>query len=300
MRSTPPSPRRWDGSFVHVRARRSLRVGGDSASRLLRCGQSDRCRDCGNRVEWYHRTGERPIRLHPQELPADKVPATCHWHVSCGVAHPSGDGSGWCRLPHAMLCPASDALPVVPELTGLRRALAVNSRRLIDSGTFVPRSALSNTEASPTTTCRPARPVVQLLYVRYLANRPVDKIQCVAQTRRRHRCTSPLLTPETRAGVWTLVPTTTTHGQLPLPGAVMAVYALTVLPYAEQLRWRAQRCPEHAAIPTAADVTVAEWEPFDPLIHHEHIHTRLPTLARPHGPAGRVRGPRSRDRASCD
>lgn len=155
MRSTPPSPRRWDGSFVHVRARRSLRVDGDSASRLLRCGQSDRCRDCGNRVEWYHRTGERPIRLHPQELPAEKVPATCHWHVSCGVAHPAGDGSGWCRLPHAMLCPAHDALPVVPELAGLRRALAVNSRRLIDSGAFVPRSALSNTQAPPTTTCRP-------------------------------------------------------------------------------------------------------------------------------------------------
>ncbi|MFF3459518.1 hypothetical protein ACFYXH_35455 [Streptomyces sp. NPDC002730] len=70
---------------------------------------------------------------------------------------------------------------------------------------------------------------MQLLYVRYLANRPVDEIQCVAQTRRRHRCTSPVLTPDTRAGVWILAPTTATHGQLPLPGAVMAVYALTGL-----------------------------------------------------------------------
>ncbi|MFD8001650.1 hypothetical protein [Streptomyces mirabilis] len=137
------------------------------------------------------------------------------------------------------------------------------------------------------TTCRPVRPVVQLLYIRYLANRPVNEIQCIAQTRRRHRCTSPLLTPETQAGVWTLVPIATRHGQLPLPGAVMAVYALTGLPYAEQLRWRAQRCPEHAAIPMAADVAVAEWEPFDPLIHHEHIHTRIPTLTRRQGPAGR-------------
>ncbi|MFM9552640.1 hypothetical protein ACKI19_10125 [Streptomyces caniscabiei] len=134
-------------------------------------------------------------------------------------------------------------------------------------------------------TCRPARPVVQLLYIRYLANHPVDEIQCVAQTRRRHRCTSPLLTPKTQAGVWTLVPLATRHGQLPLPGDVLAVYALTGLPYAEQLRWKAQRCPEHAAIPTAADVAVTEWEPFDPLIHHEHIHTRLPTLTRRQGPA---------------
>ncbi|WUO60062.1 DUF6083 domain-containing protein [Streptomyces sp. NBC_00280] len=286
MRSTPPSPRRWDGSLAHVRARRSLRVSGDSVSRLLRCGQSDRCRECGNRIEWYHRTNERPVRLHPYELPAAKVPATCHWHVSSGVAHPAGDGSDWCRLPHVMLCPARDGLPAVPQLAGLRRALAVNTRRLIDIGAFVPPSATSKTESSSTTTCRPARPVVQLLYVRYLANRPVNEIQCIAQTRRRRRCTSPLLTSATQAGVWILVPTVAMHGQLPLPGAVMAVYALTGLPYAEQLRWRAQHCPEHAAIPTVADMTVAEWEPFDPLLHHEHIHTRLPALTRRQRPAG--------------
>ncbi|WP_308402568.1 hypothetical protein [Streptomyces sp. AC550_RSS872] len=130
---------------------------------------------------------------------------------------------------------------------------------------------------------------MQLLYVRYLAPRPVDEIQCVAQTCRRHRCTSPLLPPDAPAGVWTLLPTTAAHGQLPLLGAVMAVYVLTGLPYAEQLRWRAQRCPEHAAIPTAADVAVAEWETFDPLVHHEHIHTRLPTLTRRQGPTGRSR-----------
>ncbi|MGW1267234.1 DUF6083 domain-containing protein [Streptomyces sp. NPDC002491] len=289
MRSTPPSPHHRDGSPSHLRARRSLHVSGDSASRLLRCGQSDRCRDCGNRIEWYHRTNEQPVRLHPDELPAEKVPVTCHWHVSGGVAHPAGDGSDWCRLPHALLCPARDALPAASELAELRRALAVNTRRLIDRGTFVPPSAPPNAEASPTTTCRPARPVVQLLYVRYLAKRPVDEIQCVAQTSRRHRCTSPLLTPESPAGVWTLVPNAGMDGQLPLHGAVMAVYALTHLPYAEQLRWRAQRCPEHAAIPTAADVAVAEWEPFDPLLHHDHVRTRLPTLTRRPGPADRSR-----------
>ncbi|MGW1270541.1 DUF6083 domain-containing protein [Streptomyces sp. NPDC002491] len=289
MHSTPPSPQRWDGSRVHVRARRSLRVSNDSASRLLRCGQIDRCQDCGNRIEWYHRTNARPIRLHPHELPVERVPATCQWHVSCGVAHPSGDGSGWCRLPHARLCPARHDLPAVPELAGLRRALAVNTRRLIDTGAFPSPPTPPNTEAPPMATCRPTRPVVQLLYIRYLANRPVDEIQCVAQTRRRRRCTSPLLTAETQAGVWTLVPVPTRHGQFPLPGTAMAVYALTGLPYAEQLRWRAQRCPEHAAIPTAADVAVTEWESFDPLIHHEHIHTRLPTLTRRQAPGGRNR-----------
>ncbi len=284
MCSTSPSPRHWDGSFVHVRARRSLRVSSDSASRLLRCGQSDRCRDCGNRIEWYHRANGRPSRLHPHELQAEKVPASCHWHVSSGVAHPAGDHSGWCRLPHGMLCPAREGQPAVPELAGLRRALAVNTRRLIDIGAFVPPSTPPITEASPRTACRPARPVVQLLYIRYLANRPVDEIQCVAQTRRRNRCTSPLLAPEAPAGTWTLVPITRANGQLSLPGEVMAVYALTGLPYAEQLRWRAQRCPEHAVTPTAADVAVAEWEPFDLLIHHEYVHNRLPALTRRRGP----------------
>ncbi|WP_259453945.1 DUF6083 domain-containing protein [Streptomyces ginkgonis] len=289
MRSTPPFPHRRDGSPVHVHTRRSLRISGDSASRLLRCGQSDRCRDCGNRIEWYHRTNERPVPLHPDELPSEKVPSTSHWHVSRGVAHPAGDGSEWCRLPHALLCPARDAPPAAPELAGLRRALAINTRRLIDRGAFIPPSAPTNGDDSPTATCRPARPVVQLLYVRYLASRPVDEIQCIAQTRRRHRCTGPLLTPGSPAGVWTMAPTTATYGQLPLHVDIMSVYVLTHLPYADQLRWRAQRCPEHAAIPTAPDVTVAEWEPFDPLVHHEHIHTRLPTLARPHGPADRSR-----------
>ena len=59
----------------------------------------------------------------------------------------------------------------------------------------------------------------------------------------------------------------------------MAVYDLTDLPYSEQLRWRTQRCPRHPA--ARAETAVTDWEPFDPLVHHEHIHTRLPDQA-PH------------------
>ncbi|GAB2966381.1 DUF6083 domain-containing protein [Streptomyces heilongjiangensis] len=290
MRSTPsPSARRWDGSPVTVPPRRSLRVASDGTSRLLRCGQGDRCRDCGNRIEWYHRSMQRPVRLHPHELPSARVPASCRWHVSSGIAHPAGDGSDWCRVPHAAVCPAREALSVLPELAGLRRTLAINTRRLIDTGTFTPPPAEADDPVPQRAVCRPVRPVVQLLYVRYLAARPVDEIQCVAQTRRRHRCVSPLLTPDAPAGVWRLVPATATSGQLALPSEVMAVYDLSALPYAEQLRWRAQRCPRHATTPTAADLAVADWEPFDPLRHHAHIRTRLPTPARRSGPAGRAR-----------
>ncbi|AZQ32125.1 hypothetical protein EJ357_47595 [Streptomyces cyaneochromogenes] len=289
MRPTPhPSARHWDGSpVVAHRVRRSLQVSPGSVSRLLRCGQSGRCRECGNRIEWYHRSTERPVRLHPQELPAARVPAACRWHVSCGVAHPAGDGSSWCRLPHAVVCPARDAHPTPPELAGLRRSLAVNSRRLIEAGAFAPPPP--SPQAPAPAVCRPARPIVQLLYIRYLAARPVEEIQCVAQTRRRNRCTSPLLTSDAPPGTWRLVPATATSGQLALPAEVMAIYDLGGLPYAEQMRWRVQRCPQHAATPAAADLAVADWEPFEPLRHHEHIHTRLPDRNRRPGPASRVR-----------
>ncbi|CAM5316623.1 hypothetical protein SCHAM137S_01913 [Streptomyces chartreusis] len=135
------------------------------------------------------------------------VPAECRWHVSSGVAHPSGDGSDWCRLPHAVVCPARDTPPPPPELAALRRSLAVNSRRLIDARAFAPPPARDGT-APHGTVCRPARPVVQLLYVRYLASLPVDEIQCVAQARRRHRCTSPLLTSDAPAWTWRPAPAT--------------------------------------------------------------------------------------------
>ncbi|PJM91462.1 DUF6083 domain-containing protein [Streptomyces sp. CB01373] len=292
MRSTPPSAtRHWDGSPIAQRVRRSLQVTPGGVSRLLRCGQSDRCRECGNRIEWYHRGTQRAVRLHPRELPAARVPAACRWHVSSGVAYPAGDGSSWCRLPHAVVCPARKAPAAPTELAGLRRALAVNTRRLIDAGTFTPPPAVPDgptPQEGASALCRPARPIVQLLYVRYLAARPVDEIQCVARTRRRHRCTSTLLSPGAPAGVWRLVPATETSGQLALPTAVMAVYDLSNVPYSEQLRWRALRCLQHAAIPTAADLAVADWEPFDPLRHHEHIHNRLPAPTRRPDPAART------------
>lgn len=214
-----------------------------------------------------------------------RVPAACRWHVSSGVAYPGGDDSSWCRLPHAAVCPARDTPPTPPELTGLRRSLAVNTRRLIDAGAFTPPPASPDNPAPQRknpAACRPARPVVQLLYVRYLAARPVDEIQCIAQTRRRHRCTSTLLSPDAPAGTWKLVPATVTSGQLALPAAVMAIYDLSAIPYAEQLRWRAQRCLQHAASPTAADLAVADWEPFDPLRHHEQPPSRPHPTPRPH------------------
>ncbi|MDQ0935171.1 DUF6083 domain-containing protein [Streptomyces turgidiscabies] len=281
----------WDGSPRTTPTRRPLRVAATSPSRLLRAGQSGRCHRCGNRIDFYQRTDQRPIALHPAELTAAHVPESCRWHLSSGIAHPHGDGSAWCRIPHTVLCP--DRTPTTrtgPHLEAVRRQLAVRTRRLIDTGAFTPAPPAT---CQPPAACeppagsdRPARSVVQLLLGRYLAETPVEGIRCVAQTRHRHRCPEPVLAPNTPQGLWTLLPASPQRGQLTLPATLMAVYDLSRLPYAEQMRWRTQRCHTHAAHPGAADLALAGWQVFDPLLHAAHIRTRLPhTTPGHHGKA---------------
>lgn len=270
-------PRHWDGSHTPAYARRALRVVPDAGTRLLRSGQIGRCRDCGHLLEWYYRADRRPVPLHPREVPTAAVPSRNRWHVSCGIAYPAGDGSRWCRLPHAALCPARDPDPPMPHLTGLRRSMAAHTCYLIDTGAFTPQPPPTPEPAD----CRPQRPIVQILGIRYLAARPLDAIHCLARTARtRTRCTHPLPDPAQPPGTWRLLPATATAGQLALPiGLSMAVYDLSALPPSEQLRWRAQRCPHHSF--ATAEMALTDWEPFDPLTHHAHIHTRLPGQTRP-------------------
>jgi hypothetical protein len=271
--------RQWDGSRTSARAavRGGLRIATDAGSRLLRSGQSGACRNCGHVIEWYYRADHRPVPLHPREMPARVVPQDSRWHVSSGIAYPAGDGSAWCRLPHAVLCPARDPQPPVPHLSSLRRRMAAHTRRLIDSGAFVPEPAPANELVR----CRPERPVVQIFGIRYLAARPVEDIMCVARTSRtRTRCMHPLADPALPTGTWRLLPATSTAGQLSLPADVdMAVYDLFELSSTEQMRWRAQRCRHHGF--ATAEMAVTDWKLFDPLIHRKHIHNRLPSQVRP-------------------
>ncbi|WP_413755050.1 DUF6083 domain-containing protein [Streptomyces sp. MMBL 11-3] len=265
-----------DDSTPAVHRRRPLRVAAASPSRLLRTGQSGRCRGCGNRIEFYPRANQRPIALHPAELATVHVPAACQWHVSCGIAHPHGDGRPWCRLPHSVLCPErTPTTETGPHLTALRRQLALTTRRLTDAGAFSPIPAIPCAPAAGTPS-HPSRPVVQLLLGRYLAETALKDLQCVAQTRQRRRCPHPVLSPHAPQGAWTLLPASPQRGQLALPATMMAIYDLSRLPYTEQLRWRTQRCPDHGATPGAADLALAGWQLFDPLLHAAHIHTRLP------------------------
>ncbi|MFZ4240373.1 hypothetical protein ACOZGD_35060 [Streptomyces murinus] len=178
--------------------------------------------------------------------------------------------------PHSPALHLHRPQPLPPALDDLRRRLALRTRRLLDAGALNPSAPATATGAA----CRPERPVVQLRYDRYLAARPIENIQCVAQTRHRTRCPQPVLDP-TIPGHWTLTPTAPhRRRQSALPATDIAVYDLSSLPCTEQLRWRTQRCTTHAVTTGAADLALAEWEPFDRLKHHAHLVTRLPQAAR--------------------
>ncbi|MGW9067976.1 hypothetical protein ACWGQT_00790 [Streptomyces yangpuensis] len=116
---------------------------------------------------------------------------------------------------------------------------------------------------------------MDLLGSRYLSAQPFAEIRCIARTRRHTRCLNRVLALRKPHGTWRL--TTLLPGRTPvLPAAEIAVYDLEHLAHAEQHRWRAQRCPTHALITEAADMVPEGWQIFDPLLHHQHIATRLP------------------------
>ncbi|MFG3398725.1 MULTISPECIES: DUF6083 domain-containing protein [Streptomyces] len=140
MCPTPaPDGRHWDGSPRALRRPRTLRVTTTSPSRLLRAGQTGRCRHCGSRIDLYPRPDQRPIALHPAELTVTDVPKSCRWHLSGGIAYPHGDNSAWCRIPHAVLCPhRTSTCQAGTRLEAIRRQLAVRARRLIDTRALTP------------------------------------------------------------------------------------------------------------------------------------------------------------------
>ncbi len=133
-------------------------------------------------------------------------------------------------------------IDLAPALAELRRRLAVFTRRRIDAGLFTPLPPLAClTAVQPDK--RPVLPIVKLLQIRYLADRPLDALRCMSQTRRGIRCPHPVLDPAAPSGVWTLTTVSSDKGQLTLSAEHLVLYNLNRAPYAEQLRWRAQRCP---------------------------------------------------------
>ncbi|MFN1193239.1 DUF6083 domain-containing protein [[Kitasatospora] papulosa] len=237
--------------------------------------RAGRCRQCANPVVWHPRGDQRLIALHPAELPTTHVPGSWRWHLSSGIAHPHAGGQAWCRIPHTALCPASTPLSDAPRpVQNLRRQLALRSRRLTDAASLTPPATPLR---APRTGALSAvsRPVVQLLLGRYLADDSLERIQCVAAAGPDgQRCPRPVQDPHTPTGTWRLLPLYHPRGAAARPARLMAVYDLTWATPGDQRRWRAQRCPEHAAV--RPDLTNTGWQVFNPVGHTVHIHTRLP------------------------
>lgn len=265
----PTGGHRWDGSRYGHRTQRLLRLAPDTRTRALRAPQAKPCTACGNRVDWYPRHGAAPVPLHPHELPAHLVPEPLRWHVDQGVAHPYADGTAWCRVPHPPLCPSRADPPGhrLGRLEHVRRHLAVHTRRLIDTGRLV-----QQTPPAPPAAPTPRRDIVYLLHLLYLAPGPVRQTRCIAQTRQRTRCPHPLAASDRVPWATLPVPPAPRRDHLAahLTDTPMLVRDLTVLPYADQLRWRHQHCDAHAHS-AAPDTLLPEWEPFDAFAHHQHI-----------------------------
>ncbi|MFF0746397.1 DUF6083 domain-containing protein [Streptomyces sp. NPDC004111] len=133
-----PTPRRRPNCTA-LRARRTLRVPATSPSQVLRSHSNGPCPRCGHRIEWHPRADHSLLVLHPAEFTTTVVPADWRWELSCGIAHPHGDATPWCRIPHAILCPAHTPDPhLTPHLTEVRRHLAVRTRILLDTGRLTP------------------------------------------------------------------------------------------------------------------------------------------------------------------
>jgi hypothetical protein len=276
---TPAQRRRWDGTRGDTRPHRTLRLDQGNQTRLLRAAQTRPCPSCGNRVEWYYRSDGSTIALHPHELPTEQVPEHLRWHLHRGTAFPTGDGTPWCRIAHPPLCPAREheAAARLGRLATLRRDLALNTRALLDNGHLPPPGPLASTGPGPH---RPTgRHLVHLLQALYLAPGRVQDLRCVAQSIRRNRCPHTLIDPAQPPGTWALlpIPSAPARGHLPehLTGTPMAVYDLSHLPSATQLRWHRQHCTAHASS-LAGDIALTDWETFDVTAHHQHITPALP------------------------
>jgi hypothetical protein len=259
---------------------RRLWVHPENSSRLLRAGQTRRCRYCGNYVDWHYKADGSPVPLVPQEFPARQIPDGKRWHLSRGTVYPGDGGSRFCRIAHTAVCPAADESDTHPRLLPVRRHLAVHSRKLVETGTWArPAEAptVSATRIADHTTSGPDREVALILGVHYLAPGRIATLRCVALTPDKRRCPGTLLAATTPAdaGRWRTVPVPYSGGLgAQFAGEPMDAYDLSALTYAQQLRWRWQHCMAHDRS-VAPDIELTEWIAFNATDHAEYIRKEL-------------------------
>jgi hypothetical protein len=116
----------------------ALRISTHSLSSMLGRDRQDRCRWCGNRVEWFETFERSRVPLIPVEFPAARVPVRYRWRVDQGIAY-LGSDQGLCRIKHSSVCPMLEHDTLDPAMVTVVDSLRRNMRKLIDRGLFVPQ-----------------------------------------------------------------------------------------------------------------------------------------------------------------
>ncbi|MGW7003691.1 DUF6083 domain-containing protein [Streptomyces sp. NPDC054933] len=256
-----------------------MRVWSSSASKTLRAQAQSRCVYCNHMMEYFDRYDGGRIPLVPKELPSAQIPQRFRWCVDNGVAYRGDGGRARCRLPHPTACPMVEHDDHDAELEGLRRVLAVRTRKWIDEGSFVPRPhPLDEDDVAEQHVCVVAgatRHIVKHATALWLAPRTVDSIQCVAHAASTNqRCQKVVLEPTHDEGSWQLVDIPEAAGRagqrVLWAGELMWVWVLHALDFDVLQRWVKQRCTSHWPSP-AHDAVSPEWVHFHPVRHDKHI-----------------------------
>lgn len=241
---------------------------------------------CGHMMEYFDRFDGGRIPLVPVEFPAVRVVPRQRWQVDNGVAYLNPAAQGACRLPHPAVCPMVEHTDADRELEGVRRALAVRTRKAIDAGQFVPREAKDLDEEEVAEQHVVVQEGAERHIVRHstglwLAPTTVADLRCIALSQG-ERCATAVRAEDDPEGMWEEIdipPVAGRHGQRVLAaGDTMWVYALGTSGFDALQRWVKQRCPVHWQN-TAPDAVSAEWVHFNPLHHEAHILHRPPSDA---------------------
>ncbi|MFF2751747.1 DUF6083 domain-containing protein [Kitasatospora sp. NPDC058048] len=244
-------------------AGRGLRLHASNPSKVLRARARGTCSWCGNIVEWFDRFDGGRIPLTPMPFPSHRVPRRHQWSVDRGMAH-SGTVGDQCRIPHPAICPALEHIGQEPELARMTQVLGVNTRKLIDSGRFVPPSEVPDDEdeveqPEPENAAADGniRHVLSHGSVLKICPGRIEDLQCVADAEGTgRRCENPVF--DASEGGWTQVdipPAAGRNGKailLTYRGRMWA-WEIQPLDYMDALRWLWQKCPVHQNAPEAHD-----------------------------------------------
>lgn len=273
---------------------RTLRLHPHSPSRGLRGDNVARCTLCDHHVWYFDREDGGRIPLVPGQFPTRAVPPRARWSVDGGQARFGDMGRASCWIAHPSVCPGVDHDDNDEELAGARRALAWRTRKAIEEGRFTAPLRVSIDEAEDAPVEAPAhhgpRDIVDIFGTLMLGPNTVDKIRCVSLSASKdQRCGNTVFDENERyQGQWV-------EAEVPVPagrvrgrahqddlwaGQMMWVYVLAGVDRDEQVRWRDQRCHDHADGSSLADALGPEWVRFSLFRHDVYISTQKPTHAK--------------------